>query len=193
MSYKLPYKFQTRPHTDDSAPVRVVGMHGYDSNEVEMMTAMLASGPDFKRGKLEEIRSIDIYPLLCSLLKLNTCHGTDATIDVPQQMVNGKLVVHFSISAPSFLAFWIILLSMSLPKVLIFYLSVMWLKRLEDKYVTSLVIIIEIINRSHNRTFDWSKCLNHDQVLSILKHPGNQITSNINNNCKWQKITVTFR
>ncbi|XP_067943750.1 ectonucleotide pyrophosphatase/phosphodiesterase family member 5-like [Watersipora subatra] len=87
------YRIQiTRPHTDDSAPVRVVGMHGYDSNEVEMMTAMLASGPDFKRGKLEEIRSIDIYPLLCSLLKLNTCHGTDATIDVPQQMVNGVLM-----------------------------------------------------------------------------------------------------
>lgn len=64
-------------------------MHGYDNDEPTMRPAMLARGPDFKNSHLETFKSIEIYPMVCSLLKLKTCHGTDANNINAQGIVKG--------------------------------------------------------------------------------------------------------
>lgn len=53
-----------------------------------MKTMMVAQGPDFKCGhQLEEIRSIDVYPLVCHLLQLQTCHNSPGTLDRTREML----------------------------------------------------------------------------------------------------------
>ena len=66
-------------------------MHGYDNSNPDMKPTMLALGPDFKDNKqVDTLQSIEIYPMVCSMLKLTTCHGTDGTIDNSQEFVKSK-------------------------------------------------------------------------------------------------------
>lgn len=57
------------------------GNHGFD-NQIETMRAIfLARGPDFNQNKrIESLNNVDIYPLLCGLLKIN-CNKNNGTVD----------------------------------------------------------------------------------------------------------------
>ena len=53
----------------------IVGQHGYDNREDDMKTTLIASGPHFKSGyKQASMNSVDLYPLMCRILGLRTCH-----------------------------------------------------------------------------------------------------------------------
>jgi len=46
-----------------------------------MMTTLIARGPDFKPGqKKDTIRSVDVYPMLCHILCLSTCHENNGSL-----------------------------------------------------------------------------------------------------------------
>lgn len=55
-----------------AARASYAGTHGFDNKLLSMKTIFVASGPSFKKGyRLESpIEQVDIYPLLCHLLKL---------------------------------------------------------------------------------------------------------------------------
>ncbi|KAF6027046.1 ENPP5 [Bugula neritina] len=82
----------TRPHSDIRFPTRQLGMHGYDNSVADMKPAMLALGPDFKKQKsMNTFHANEIYPLVCSMLQLKNCHGSDGTMDNPQEIVTVTL------------------------------------------------------------------------------------------------------
>ncbi|MEK7818759.1 MAG: alkaline phosphatase family protein [Bacteroidota bacterium] len=57
------------------------GNHGYDNHELEMHGIFVAEGPSFKNNfKSGKISNLDIYPLLCRILKIP-----------PQKNIDGKL------------------------------------------------------------------------------------------------------
>lgn len=73
---------------------RTVGMHGYDNEEDEMKSTMLAVGPDFKNGEqVETFDSKDIYPIVCSLLQLKNCHGSPGSLNKAKIVLNGNFSV----------------------------------------------------------------------------------------------------
>lgn len=65
-------------------------MHGYSNTERDMKPAFLARGPDFVHTEVDSFRSVDIYPMVCSLMKISTCHGTEGKMEKPQLIANGK-------------------------------------------------------------------------------------------------------
>jgi predicted AlkP superfamily pyrophosphatase or phosphodiesterase len=61
----------------------VKGMHGYDSESMNMHAIFYAYGPKFKSGfKIDTFELIHVYPMLCKLLEIN-----------PYDDINGKLSV----------------------------------------------------------------------------------------------------
>ena len=79
-----------------------------------MKPTMLAWGPDFNATQVDTLQSIEIYPMVCSMLKLATCHGTDGTIDNSQEFVKSKCIyiLHFeNIAVDKFVNSWMLIRS----------------------------------------------------------------------------------
>lgn len=56
----------------DNASVELIGDHGYDNQASSMHPIFYAMGPAFRRNFLAEpFRSVDIYPLMSHILRLN--------------------------------------------------------------------------------------------------------------------------
>lgn len=71
-------------------PERVTGMHGYLNSVPSMLTTMIAKGPDFSKRTVESFNSWDIYPLICSLMDIDGCHGSDGDIEPARKFVKSK-------------------------------------------------------------------------------------------------------
>lgn len=57
--------------TKDPSKLYSLGGHGYDNTLDVMKPLFIAKGPDFKQGVVvEPILNVDIYPLICNLLKI---------------------------------------------------------------------------------------------------------------------------
>ena len=57
------------------------GNHGYDNKEDDMKTTFIAYGPSFKSGEtLETMNSVDLYPLMCEVLELSSCHDSRGSL-----------------------------------------------------------------------------------------------------------------
>lgn len=58
------------------------GIHGYDNDDPQMRGIFYAVGPDFKKGlKTQELRNIDIYPLIADLLHIKHLPHIDGSLD----------------------------------------------------------------------------------------------------------------
>ena len=58
------------------------GNHGYEKDNVDMHGIFIAAGPDFKKGfQTGTLWNIDVYPLLCKLLKIASTKNMDGDID----------------------------------------------------------------------------------------------------------------
>jgi hypothetical protein len=54
------------------------GMHGWDNAFPSMRAFFLVSGPGIRRGAIvDEVRNVDVYPLLAELLQLRPASGID--------------------------------------------------------------------------------------------------------------------
>jgi len=61
----------------------VKGMHGYDSNQMNMHAIFYAFGPKIKENlKIETFELIHIYPLICNILNIPQYDDIDGSIDV---------------------------------------------------------------------------------------------------------------
>ena len=61
----------------------VKGMHGYDSNSMNMHAIFYALGPKFKRNKaIDTFELIHIYPMLCEILGINPYEDIDGDLEV---------------------------------------------------------------------------------------------------------------
>ncbi|MBI71884.1 MAG: alkaline phosphatase family protein [Candidatus Marinimicrobia bacterium] len=61
----------------------VKGMHGYDSNQMNMHAIFYAYGPKIKENlKIETFELIHIYPLICNILNITQYDDIDGSIDV---------------------------------------------------------------------------------------------------------------
>ena len=61
----------------------VKGMHGYDSNQMNMHAIFYAYGPKIKENlKIETFELIHIYPLICNILNIPEYSDIDGSIDV---------------------------------------------------------------------------------------------------------------
>jgi len=57
------------------------GNHGYDNAIIDMHGIFVAYGPQFKSGyRIDEIKNIDIYPLLCEILKIQANEKIDGDL-----------------------------------------------------------------------------------------------------------------
>jgi hypothetical protein len=47
------------------------GAHGYDNTNSDMFSIFYAAGPSFKKDyRLKELNNVDVYDLICRILKL---------------------------------------------------------------------------------------------------------------------------
>ena len=87
----------------------LAGNHGFDPYTVASMRAIfLARGPNFKQNvKIDPINTVDVYPLLCDLIKIK-CNPNNGTLQpFLNSMVESSAVqTKFNIS---FILFFIIL------------------------------------------------------------------------------------
>ena len=61
----------------------VKGMHGYDSNQMNMHAIFYAYGPKIKENlKIETFELIHIYPLICNILNIPQYDDIDGSIDI---------------------------------------------------------------------------------------------------------------
>ena len=61
----------------------VKGMHGYDSNSMNMHAIFYAYGPQFKSNmEIDTFELIHIYPMLCELLGIKPSADIDGTLEV---------------------------------------------------------------------------------------------------------------
>ena len=51
-------------------PIKAGGTHGFDPQLPEMHAIFRAIGPDFRHCQVPHFRNVDVYPLLCHLLKI---------------------------------------------------------------------------------------------------------------------------
>lgn len=71
-------------------PIHYKGAHGYDNRNKDMHAIFYASGPAFKKGfKTETFENVDIYPLACKILKLNSSN-TDGSLKNVSEMLKQK-------------------------------------------------------------------------------------------------------
>ena len=72
---------------DGKLPVK--GMHGYDSNSMNMHAIFYAYGPQFKHNmQIDTFELIHIYPMLCKLLDINPYKDIDGKLNVLQRILN---------------------------------------------------------------------------------------------------------
>ncbi len=65
-----------RPFSD-----KYVATHGYDNRCMDMQATFMAIGPDFKKSyRINGLRNIDIYPLLCELYGFEIDHKIDGDL-----------------------------------------------------------------------------------------------------------------
>ena len=63
----------------------VIGMHGYDSNGMNMHAIFYAYGPKFKSGfAIDTFELIHVYPILCELLGIKPYKDIDGNLEVLQ-------------------------------------------------------------------------------------------------------------
>ncbi|MCK5171624.1 MAG: alkaline phosphatase family protein, partial [Bacteroidales bacterium] len=68
----------------------VGGAHGYDNQNKDMHAIFYAYGPAFKNNfKHPAINNIDIYPLICKILKIDPCKA-DGKLENGIKMLNNK-------------------------------------------------------------------------------------------------------
>ena len=80
------YKNEHIKQYDGKLPVK--GMHGYDSDYMNMHAIFYAYGPRFKENyKIETFELIHIYPLLCELLGLNPNDNIDGDLRVLESIL----------------------------------------------------------------------------------------------------------
>ena len=78
----------------------LVGNHGFDNKIDDMKTPFLARGPDFKcNHKQEQMKSVDVYPLLCHLLNLQTCHNSRGSLQSTQGLLSSDYCIPDSSAA----------------------------------------------------------------------------------------------
>ena len=69
--------------------LRYAGHHGYDNKEDDMKTTLIASGPHFKSGYRQTcMNSVDLYPLMCKILGLRTCHRSSGCLKNTRNLVD---------------------------------------------------------------------------------------------------------
>ena len=67
----------------------VKGMHGYDSNSMNMHAIFYAYGPQFKSNmQIDTFELIHIYPMLCKLLDISPYKNIDGKLNVLQGILN---------------------------------------------------------------------------------------------------------
>ena len=67
----------------------VKGMHGYDSNSMNMHAIFYAYGPQFKSNMLiDTFELIHIYPMLCELLGIKPYKDIDGKLKILQPILN---------------------------------------------------------------------------------------------------------
>ncbi|XP_059153949.1 ectonucleotide pyrophosphatase/phosphodiesterase family member 5-like [Physella acuta] len=82
---ELGYSFTT-----NVSSFHLAGNHGYDNKNQEMHPIFLAMGPSFKQGfSVESFSSVDIYPLMCHLLKLQPAPNNGSMKIVGQLLSEG--------------------------------------------------------------------------------------------------------
>lgn len=68
----------------------VGGTHGYDNQNKDMHAVFYAYGPAFKKNyRHHSINNIDIYPLICKILKIDPCK-VDGKLENVEEMLNNK-------------------------------------------------------------------------------------------------------
>ena len=80
------------------------GNHGYDNKEDDMKTTFIAYGPSFKSGEtLETMNSVDLYPLMCEVLELSSCHDSRGSLSKTEGLLITSAAVN--VFSP---AYWLI-------------------------------------------------------------------------------------
>ena len=67
-------------------PIKAGGTHGFDPQLPEMHAIFRAVGPDFRHCNIPHFRNVDIYPLLCKLLKIEPATN-DGNLDEIKMML----------------------------------------------------------------------------------------------------------
>ncbi|KAK3576513.1 hypothetical protein CHS0354_034187 [Potamilus streckersoni] len=68
-----------------------VGVHGYNNSLSSMHPIFLAMGPGFKNGvSVDTFNNVDIYPLLCHLLKINP-HPNNGSLDNVRDLLKEEM------------------------------------------------------------------------------------------------------
>ena len=53
-----------------------------------MKTTFIAYGPSFKSGEtLETMNSVDLYPLMCEVLELSSCHDSRGSLRTTERLL----------------------------------------------------------------------------------------------------------
>ncbi|WP_372763137.1 alkaline phosphatase family protein [Pseudoalteromonas sp.] len=78
----------------DSTAAGAIGMHGYAYSD-DMAATFVAIGPAFKSGmQLEQINSLDIYPVLAKVMGLRLLSKTDSDGKSLMPAIKQKVIVH---------------------------------------------------------------------------------------------------
>ena len=70
-----------------------IGVHGYDNKYREMHQLFLATGPSFKAGEeiFETFSSVNVYPLICSILGLSPAPNNGSLANVANLLSNNSI------------------------------------------------------------------------------------------------------
>ena len=70
-------------------PFNLIGMHGYDPNNMNMHGIFYAYGPSFKTNfNIESFELIHIYPLICNILDIEAYNDIDGDINILKKILN---------------------------------------------------------------------------------------------------------
>lgn len=73
---------------DANSKMEVAGMHGFDNSWMNMHGIFMAKGPMFKsRFLVGTVKNIDIYPLICHILRIIPNHGIDGKLENIEQVL----------------------------------------------------------------------------------------------------------
>ena len=80
---------QTAEPSSVERPRERWGMHGWDNAFPSMRAFFLASGPGIRRGAIvDEVRNVDVYPLMAELLQLRPASGIDGETGRIRKLIN---------------------------------------------------------------------------------------------------------
>lgn len=64
------------------------GAHGYDNELMSMKPIFVARGPNFKKGfSSQPFNSVDIYPMMCTILGISDCPKVNGTMSYVQNLL----------------------------------------------------------------------------------------------------------